>query len=400
MRYLLTAAALAFLVFSPAMSSAELLSVLIEGDVVMDIAVQEEMIWLATDNGVLRFNRSTGDTLRFTEEDGLYSNRVCSILADNGGTIWAGTVEGINVFNGETFEKTAKRGLAFTLFLDSKGTIWAGGDRLSGGDLIDENYRTGSFYLAHFDGEYWRSDYVEADLLYGFCEYEGTYFYAGGLSGVYQYDGVTCTKLFAGDILMDVAITDDGTLYAVNYNNLFRWKDGKLEPVASGEFIFLHVAQDNTIWGGSRNLFKYDGENVVCYDLPEDVSLNCIEESDHGTLYLGTGTSLMEFSEETISVETEQAPAAFSLTGIYPNPFNPATTIEFTLDSPAFTELEIFNIAGQYVATLISDQLGAGSHAVTWNGSSDTGENLSSGVYIVRLSHGGMTENRSITLIR
>jgi len=88
-------------------------------------------------------------------------------------------------------------------------------------------------------------------------------------------------------------------------------------------------------------------------------------------------------------------PAEFHLAQNYPNPFNPMTTIEFSLPSAGKTKLEVFNILGQTVATLIDQRLAAGIHQVQF----DAG-NHPSGIYFYRLSHALGTQTRKMVMIK
>jgi parallel beta-helix repeat protein len=72
----------------------------------------------------------------------------------------------------------------------------------------------------------------------------------------------------------------------------------------------------------------------------------------------------------------------------YPNPFNPNTTIDFYLPEPGDVTLEVFNIKGQRVKTLINEHKETGSHNIVWNGTDQNGRFVSSGVYFYRLSTG------------
>jgi hypothetical protein len=78
---------------------------------------------------------------------------------------------------------------------------------------------------------------------------------------------------------------------------------------------------------------------------------------------------------------------------IYPNPFNPSTTICFELPEKMKATLSVFNIRGQKISTLIDEQKAKGIHRVVWNGADDKGKNVPSGVYFYRLE----TSNKSIT---
>jgi hypothetical protein len=83
-------------------------------------------------------------------------------------------------------------------------------------------------------------------------------------------------------------------------------------------------------------------------------------------------------------VEPTQEELQFSMHN-YPNPFNPVTTIKFTLPTEGKVRLEIFNIRGQRVKTLTNDFYHRGQHSVYWNGTNDIGQNVSSGIYFYRL---------------
>ncbi len=74
-------------------------------------------------------------------------------------------------------------------------------------------------------------------------------------------------------------------------------------------------------------------------------------------------------------------PANTELIGIYPNPFNPETTISYNLNEDSRVSLFIYNIKGQKVRSLVNGQIQAGYHTVTWNGKNENGENVSSGIY-------------------
>lgn len=93
-------------------------------------------------------------------------------------------------------------------------------------------------------------------------------------------------------------------------------------------------------------------------------------------------------------------PVAFSLEQNYPNPFNPTTQIEFALPQQSFVRLEIINIAGQRVKTVLSGQFPAGVHTAVWDGSTDDGVAAASGVYFYRLTAGDYQSTRKMVLTR
>ncbi len=106
-------------------------------------------------------------------------------------------------------------------------------------------------------------------------------------------------------------------------------------------------------------------------------------------------TVTLERGEVTSSEIELEVPEQVSLNQNYPNPFNPTTTIEFQLPSTTDVQLTVYNTLGQQVATLVNEQVQAGSHEVTFDGS-----NLASGVYIYRLQADGQVITNQMTLVK
>ncbi len=100
-------------------------------------------------------------------------------------------------------------------------------------------------------------------------------------------------------------------------------------------------------------------------------------------------------------VDSDNVPVEFVLNQNYPNPFNPVTHIQFTLSERNDVILEIFNIIGQRVATLINNEnLSAGHHNVTWDATDQMGRTVSSGVYLYRLEAGSFIETKRMLFLQ
>ena len=96
-----------------------------------------------------------------------------------------------------------------------------------------------------------------------------------------------------------------------------------------------------------------------------------------------------DVDEEEIIVVTPKIP---KLIGNYPNPFNPTTTISFSIPVESIVDISVFNIKGQKVKTLINNEYSKGSHSVFWNGDDDSGKVISSGIYYYQLKVNGKAE--------
>ena len=87
-----------------------------------------------------------------------------------------------------------------------------------------------------------------------------------------------------------------------------------------------------------------------------------------------------------------------SLKGCYPNPFNPTTTISFSIKEKTPVELVIYNILGQKVRTLVNQPLEPGEHSIVWNGTDNKGRSVASGIYFYRMKAGNYSETKKMVL--
>ncbi len=93
-------------------------------------------------------------------------------------------------------------------------------------------------------------------------------------------------------------------------------------------------------------------------------------------------------------------PVDFAIRGNYPNPFNPTTTIEFTIPEQGMATLAIYNMAGQAVRELLAGELSRGNHTTVWDGRDASGNMVSSGIYFARLKAGNFAATRQMMLMK
>ena len=108
-----------------------------------------------------------------------------------------------------------------------------------------------------------------------------------------------------------------------------------------------------------------------------------------------------EFAKTTISLKAGvNLPKEYSLRGNYPNPFNAKTIISFALPQESKVTLDIYNILGQKVKTLVDGAMPAGYHNLEWNGTDVNGLGVSSGVYLYKLKADNFTRVNRMTFLK
>ena len=105
-------------------------------------------------------------------------------------------------------------------------------------------------------------------------------------------------------------------------------------------------------------------------------------------------------SVKEISGSEDSRPSEFSLSQNYPNPFNPATNFQFSLSRSVHVRVEIFNIVGQKVRTLVDEQMKPGVYLVDWDGEDEKGNFVSSGIYFYRIQAGDFSDMKKMVLIK
>jgi hypothetical protein len=93
-------------------------------------------------------------------------------------------------------------------------------------------------------------------------------------------------------------------------------------------------------------------------------------------------------------------PHTFDLSQNYPNPFNPETTIRYQVANNAGVKIQVFNLMGQLVKTLVDQKQAAGNYTIQWNGQNERGQIVSTGVYLLKMQAGDFTKVKKMAFIR
>jgi hypothetical protein len=107
-----------------------------------------------------------------------------------------------------------------------------------------------------------------------------------------------------------------------------------------------------------------------------------------------------ELYVEYNSAEDEGLILVTELSGNYPNPFNPVTTIQFSISIPGHVQLDIYNVKGQLVKTLVNASLEPDRYKLTWEGTDNKNREMSNGVYFYRLRTDSYTKTKKMILLK
>ncbi len=140
----------------------------------------------------------------------------------------------------------------------------------------------------------------------------------------------------------------------------------------------------------SRDDYSYDGSGNLIQMISYIFGSSWENESRFVIVY----TSL------AVKVDETPLPGDFALLQNHPNPFNPTTTIRYSLARPHLVLIEVYNVLGQLVSTLENSEQGAGVYETTWDGKNTNGQEVASGVYFYRLKAGDFVQTRKMVLSR
>ncbi|MBN1291549.1 MAG: T9SS type A sorting domain-containing protein [Candidatus Latescibacteria bacterium] len=139
------------------------------------------------------------------------------------------------------------------------------------------------------------------------------------------------------------------------------------------------------------------GVNFLDSDTPYDgiyTDNSSSEEDKEGWFFIGHDTVKGVLTSSPVAVE-EKAPAGFTVAQNTPNPFNPTTTINFSLVEDGNVTIDVFNVAGQKIDTIADGFMNAGNHSVTWDASA-----FSAGVYFYTVKSGDLSRTMKMTLLK
>jgi len=143
------------------------------------------------------------------------------------------------------------------------------------------------------------------------------------------------------------------------------------------------------------SLFQINGEHIQVLDWNVIVSDGIYDiQSSNGPF------SITLIGDYLLGIKDNLMPKSFALHQNFPNPFNPTTTIQFDVPKQSYVKIDIYNLLGRRVKTLVKKSMPAGFHSVMWNGTNEKGNPLSTGMYIYQINAGEFHSVRKLVLMK
>jgi hypothetical protein len=143
-------------------------------------------------------------------------------------------------------------------------------------------------------------------------------------------------------------------------------------------------------------LYKGEKKSVTDYAVMDEAEKRYVTKK----LLVNSDTDVAFVSFKSEDIQSGAIPAITTLKGNYPNPFNPTTTISYDIASETDVRLDVYNIRGQKVTTLVNDHLTPGYHTVVWDGTDKNKKQVASGVYFYRLKADHKTLTKKMMLLK
>ena len=254
----------------------------------------------------------------------------------------------------------------------------------------------------------WNSSQINYNTLSGWLDFEK----AGDAwkKRIYQLDSISFRIMSDG-----FSLTPQYT-YLFNANEIFAGLQiysigGDLEGNGFMDFYVLSYSgtspyrQSVKIFDITTNqtiLERNDASFYFSYPYLEDVNNDGLKECiivkfDYP---LFTGYSYEVYSTTSTGIEESSLPNDFHLFQNFPNPFNPSTTIRFNLPTASPVQLKIFDIKGELIKIIVSDEQPAGENEMIWDGTNNKGIKQPSGVYVYQLNSNSNTDVRKMILLK
>jgi len=213
-------------------------------------------------------------------------------------------------------------------------------------------------------------------------------------------EGFLLTEAAAGGDIFDFDFSGGGKGYAVVANSSFFTELISFDRTSGTKIATIYAPG---AWVINDIGIAPSGELFLADQTVLDPGIRIYETSDDNEITEGpidTGLPPYHISFSLPDVTGVEIPTFAGLRTIHPNPFNPSTTIEYSVAAAGRVRMEIYDATGRQVRTLIDGPHGPGNYRASWDGANDDGSPAGSGVYFLRFSSGDAVSSRKLVLLR
>jgi hypothetical protein len=208
------------------------------------------------------------------------------------------------------------------------------------------------------------------------------------------------------EFTLPLELSDLGETYSAEFNLSYNadWLDAKRvtqSELTSGFMLEQKIAdgQIKIALAGAKPMTGAGSIVGINFKVSDKAKIGDRAEIKLQNLRLNE-SDLMEPNLSYVVSVGAQVPREFSLSQNHPNPFNPATSIQYSLPTRSHVVLEVYNLLGQKVTTLVDEVKEAGMHQVIWNGNDNQGNTVTSGVYFYRIKADNFSEVKKMVLMK
>ena len=195
----------------------------------------------------------------------------------------------------------------------------------------------------------------------------------------FEFNGTITSKIMIDNHKMG----SPNDLLAIFVNGECRGISRAQKSPFADEYVFLLMAYSNKASGEKMTFSYYDAVNDVIYNDVTDM----LFEAD--MIY---GNAIDSF---TINYKTESTPSGYRLGAAYPNPFNPATNIGYSVLEEGYANISVYDLQGRVVKELVNEYKDQGNYEIVWNAT-----NIPSGVYFIQMNINSFVSTQKVMLIK
>jgi subtilisin family serine protease len=165
-------------------------------------------------------------------------------------------------------------------------------------------------------------------------------------------------------------------------------------PVNIGGNMKISAALGDIDADGDFDIVIPNNEGIFVVDVKRPA------QSIEWACYMGSYNRAGNIYQTTPTTDATVTPIVTELKGAFPNPFNPSTTLSFSIKEAGDVALDIYNQKGQKVRSLVNGMMNSGEHQIVWNGTDDSGRQVASGLYFFRMKSGTYSSTRKMIMMK